>query len=125
MIAVNRDTLKCMALALRENVGLVHQMPFVCDREGFAAVLEKVNIHQMVHLFWTTDKSRVVSGGRAGLSIEGTVVQSQPIAVSKLRQFRSHHICLCLSEETLKADGHFYLVCMPGEVKGPTQGVNV
>ena len=118
MIAVNRDTLKCMALALRENVGLVHQMPFVCDREGFAAVLEKVNIHQMVHLFWTTDKSRVVSGGRAGLSIP-------PTAVSKLRQFHSHHICLCLSEETLKAGGHYYLVSMPGEVKGPTQGVNV
>ena len=28
-------------------------------------------------------------------------------AVSKLRQFRSPHICLCLSEETLKADGPF------------------
>lgn len=41
-LRMNRDTLKCMALALRENVGLVHQMPFVCDREGFAAVLEKV-----------------------------------------------------------------------------------
>ena len=28
-----------------------------------------------------------------------------PVAVSKLRQFRSPHICLCLSEETLKAGG--------------------
>ena len=45
--------------------------------------------------------------------------------VLKLRQFRSLHICLCLSEETLKAVGHFYLVSMPGEVKDPTQGVNV
>ena len=45
-----------------------------------------------------------------------------PTAVSKLRQFRSPHICLCLSEETLKADGPFYLVSMPGEVKDPTQG---
>ena len=35
------------------------------------------------------------------------------------------HICLCLSEETLKADGPFCLVSMPGEVKDPTQGVNV
>ena len=26
-----------------------------------------------------------------------------PTAVSKLRQFRSPHICLCLSEDTLKA----------------------
>ena len=48
-----------------------------------------------------------------------------PTAVSKLRQFRSPHICLCLSEETLKAGGPFYLVSMPGEVKYPTKGVNV
>ena len=46
-------------------------------------------------------------------------------AVSKLRQFRSPHICLCLSEETLKAGGPFYPVSMPGEVKDPTQGVNM
>ena len=39
-----------------------------------------------------------------------------PIAVLKLRQFRSPHICLCLSEETLKAGGPLYLVSMPGEV---------
>ena len=44
-----------------------------------------------------------------------------PNAVSKLRQFRSPHICLCLSEDILKAGGPFY----PGEVKDPTQGVNV
>ena len=47
-----------------------------------------------------------------------------PTAVSKLRQFRSPHICLCLSEETLKVGGPFYLVSMPEEVKDPTQGVN-
>ena len=28
--------------------------------------------------------------------------------------------CLCLSDETLKAVGPFYLVSMPGEVKDPT-----
>ena len=32
---------------------------------------------------------------------------------------------LCLSNETVKAVGPFYLVSMPGEVKDPTQGVNV
>ena len=48
-----------------------------------------------------------------------------PTAVSKLRQFRSPHICLCLSEETLKAGGPFYLVSMSEEGKDPTQGVNV
>ena len=45
-----------------------------------------------------------------------------PAAVSKVSQFRSPHICLCLSEETLKAGGPFYLVSMPGEVKDPTWG---
>ena len=35
------------------------------------------------------------------------------------------NICLCLSEETLKAGGPFYLVSMPGEIKDPTHGVNV
>ena len=46
-----------------------------------------------------------------------------PTTISKLRQFHLPHICLCLSEETLKAGGPFYLVS--GEVKDPTQGVNV
>ena len=32
---------------------------------------------------------------------------------------------LCLSDETLKAVGPFYLVSMSGEVKYPKQGVNV
>ena len=31
----------------------------------------------------------------------------------------------CLSDETLKAVSPFYLVYMPGEVKDPTQGVNM
>ena len=39
-----------------------------------------------------------------------------------LKQFHSPHICLCLSEETLKAGGPFYLVSMPGEEKDHTQG---
>ena len=37
-----------------------------------------------------------------------------PTTVSKLRQFRSPHICLCLSEEILKAGGPFYMVSMSG-----------
>ena len=68
------------------------------------------------------------SGGRA---VERRTVNRgdggsiPPTAVSKLRQFRSPNICLCLSEETLKAGGPFYLVAMPGEVKDPTQGICV
>ena len=34
-------------------------------------------------------------------------------------------LSLCLSKDTLKAIGPFYLVSMPGEVKDPTPGVNV
>ena len=48
-----------------------------------------------------------------------------PTIILKLRLIRLPHICLCLLEETLKAGGPFYLVSMPGEVKDPTQGVNV
>ena len=47
-----------------------------------------------------------------------------PTAVSKLRQFL-HPTFACVWEETLKAGGPFCLVSMPGEVKDPTQGVNV
>ena len=68
------------------------------------------------------------SGGRA---VERQTVNRgdggsiPPNAVSKLRQFSSPHICLCFSEDTLKAGGPFYLVSMPGEVKDPTQGVKL
>ena len=34
-------------------------------------------------------------------------------------------VSLCISDETLKAVGPFYLVSMPGEVKYLTHGVNV
>ena len=34
-------------------------------------------------------------------------------------------VYLCLSDETVIDAGPFYLVSMPGEVKYPTQGVNV
>ena len=47
-----------------------------------------------------------------------------PTAVSKLKQFRSPHICLCHSEETLKAVGSFYTGSMPGEVKDPCKCVS-
>lgn len=34
-----------MVVKLTDSVGLVHQLPFVCDREGFVGVLEKVKIN--------------------------------------------------------------------------------
>ena len=68
------------------------------------------------------------SGGRAierrtvNRGVGGSI---PPTAISKLRQFLLPYICLCLSEEALKADGPFYLVSRPGEVKDLTQGVNL
>ena len=59
------------------------------------------------------------------LMIGGDGGSIPPTSISKLRQFRSLLICLCLSEETLKGGGPFYLVSMPGEVKDPTHGVNL
>ena len=51
------------------------------------------------------------SGNRVGVGSNPTI------------SFTPH--CQCLSEETLKAIGPFYMVSMQGEVKDPTQGVNV
>ena len=41
------------------------------------------------------------------------------------RDYLRDCVYLCLSDETVKAIGPFYLVSMPGEVKYPTHGVNV
>ena len=49
-------------------------------------------------------KHRTVNRGDCGSLLHA--------ALSKLRQFRSPHIRLCLSEEILKAGGPFYLVCI-------------
>lgn len=40
---VKEDTLLDMVSHMEDDVGLVHQMPFTCDREGFPATLEKVH----------------------------------------------------------------------------------
>merc|ERR1719369_687830 len=41
-IKMKEDTLLDMVLCMKDNVGLVHQMPFSCDRTGLPAILEKV-----------------------------------------------------------------------------------
>ncbi|CAG0919975.1 unnamed protein product [Notodromas monacha] len=41
-LRMREDTLTDMVSHMGEKVGLVHQMPFVCDRDGFPSVLEKV-----------------------------------------------------------------------------------
>ncbi|XP_076353090.1 ceramide glucosyltransferase-like isoform X1 [Tachypleus tridentatus] len=41
-IRMKEDTLLDMVLSMKDDTGLVHQMPFTCDRKGFPATLEKV-----------------------------------------------------------------------------------
>lgn len=41
-IKMKEDTLLDMVDHMKDKVGLVHQMPFTCDRKGFAAVYEKI-----------------------------------------------------------------------------------
>jgi len=41
-LMMHEHTLYDMAMSMTDNVGLVHQMPFTCDRKGFAASVEKV-----------------------------------------------------------------------------------
>jgi len=41
-LMMREDTLYDMALCMGDDVGLVHQMPFTCDRKGFAGSVEKV-----------------------------------------------------------------------------------
>ena len=64
------------------------------------------------------DEQCVQDGGRRTVN-PGDGGSIPPTAISKLRQFRSPHICLCLSEHTLKPGGPFYLVSIPREVKDP------
>ena len=48
------DTLYDMVSLMDDRVGLVHQMPFTCDRAGFAGTLEKVyfgTCHSRMYLF--------------------------------------------------------------------------
>ena len=42
--AVKDDTLVDLVSAMSEDVGLVQQMPYVCDKEGFSSILEKVSV---------------------------------------------------------------------------------
>ena len=44
-LTVREDTLSDMVAHMTESVGLVHQMPFSCDRSGLPATLEKVCIY--------------------------------------------------------------------------------
>ena len=42
--SVRSDTLSDMVSHMSDSVGLVHQMPYSCDRSGLPATLEKVSL---------------------------------------------------------------------------------
>ena len=42
LIAVLRDTLMDMVLNMKEDIGIVHQMPYAMTRKGFGSHMEKV-----------------------------------------------------------------------------------
>ena len=100
------------------NYTIINCLLTICVHNYYAQTIYYTDVSKCeVRSGGCTVERRTVSRGDGG--------SIPPAAVSKLRQFRSPHICLCLSEEILKAGGPFYLVSMPGEVIDPTQGVNV
>ena len=46
MFVVREDTLTDMVAAMKEDIGLVHQMPFTCDGAGLPSTLEKVKVNK-------------------------------------------------------------------------------
>jgi hypothetical protein len=42
-LLMSEHALYDMAMCMTDHVGLVHQMPFTCDRKGFAGSVEKVD----------------------------------------------------------------------------------
>ena len=96
--------------------------------------LTNIHTHTLVHLYQPFPVSIVVSipachaGDRGSIPRRGGTFFSlmrPPAAVFETYAILFTLHCFCLSEETLKAGGPFYLVSIPGEVKDPTQGVNV
>ena len=96
-----------------------------------------MEIYHVRNVYWwynsaksmTTDKSVIKTGGSVaraqGWRAGGP--GSNPAGATSFRNFDNsvYLTYQCLSELTLKAVAPFYRVSVPGEVKDPTQGVNV
>ena len=53
MFPVKEDTLTDMVDAMKEDIGLVHQMPYTCDGAGLPSTLEKVKVNRrQCNVFW-------------------------------------------------------------------------
>ena len=111
------------------------QMQVEADRRKRATILESEGQHHLSHILGSLSLSALpqftsLYKFETGCRVDSAVIVSQVVLGSNpadgisLRKF-GNSVCQCLSEETLKAGSLFYLVSMPGEVKDPTQGVNV
>jgi len=59
-IRMKEDTLLDMVQLMSDDVGLVHQLPFTCDREGFAATVEKIYFGTLVaRIYLVADLLRI------------------------------------------------------------------
>ena len=85
-----------MALSMKEGVGLVHQLPFVHDRSGFAAVLEKVGGWVLVGPFHLPHHFHPSS------SLHSTLSHHHPLTPST-HTIHSHHP---LTPSTLTIHSH-------------------
>lgn len=60
-LMMQENTLYDMVMCMSDNVGLVHQMPFTCDRKGFAASVEKVCLIKLRHYLSENNNSIIES----------------------------------------------------------------
>ena len=78
--------------------------------------LEKNYLSKNVLKFQVLNSVRRSTGNRVRISLGPNVI----IMCKNLALYIRDCVSLCLSDETLKAVGPFYLVSMPEEVKDPT-----
>ena len=50
---MKEDTLTDMVSAMKDDIGLVHQMPYTCDGAGLPSTLEKVSESKQEKVCWT------------------------------------------------------------------------
>ena len=101
-----------MALSMKEGVGLVHQLPFVHDRSGFAAVLEKVGGWVLVgpfhlpHNFHPSSSLHSTSSHHHPLTPSTHTIHSHHLLTPSTLTIHSHHP---LSPSTLTIYSHHLL----------------
>ena len=74
------DTLTDMVAHMKDTVGLVHQMPFVCDRPGLPSTLEQVGSLTSMSMM------RIDGHGRSSvIMLKGKYVVTTPLLSRKCK----------------------------------------